>query len=75
MVKIKDFTLASKNLGGRPRGMCLPCPTHLVTSRPWLAWNEGSIAYGILSNHLYQLSLNNTRISFCSKKRKISDYT
>ena len=43
MVKIKDFTLASKNLGGG--GMCPLCPTHLVTSRPWLAWNEGSIAY------------------------------
>ena len=26
MVKIKDFTLASKNLGG---GTCPPCPTHL----------------------------------------------
>ena len=29
MVKIKDFTLASKNLGGT----CLPCHTN---SRPWV---------------------------------------
>ena len=34
MVKIKDFTLASKNLGG---GHVPPCPTHLppMAQRPY----------------------------------------
>ena len=32
MVKIKDFTLASQNLGG---DTCPPCPTHRAPMHDW----------------------------------------